>query len=203
MRTGLLLAALSILLLGVAGCTTRPTLREPGDAAAWDARRALLTPLHAWQLEGRVAIAAAGEGYSGTLAWIQAGATLDFRFKGPLGFGGLHIRGDAVALIVTTSKGETFTVTDPERDLDDRLGWSLPVHSMRYWMTGIPDPARAFAADYDGAGRPREILQQGWAVRYAEFQRVDSGSTPLQLPRRLTIERDDVRIKVVVERWIL
>ena len=202
MRRSLPLAVLPLVLVGFAGCSTMTTTHAPGDPAAWDARRAALTPQSVWQLEGRVAIAAGDEGWSGTLAWVQSGAALDFRFKGPLGVGGLHIHGDAAALTVTTSKGETFTVVDPERDLDERLGWSVPFGSMRYWMVGIPDPASAFEADYDTAGRPREIRQQGWTVRYDEYRRdspqaVDS----VDLPRRLTIERDDVRIKVVAERW--
>jgi outer membrane lipoprotein LolB len=200
--TALRRVALAVALAGLAGCATMGGVHAPGDPVAWAARRTALTPLQAWQLDGRVAIAAGDEGYSGTLAWVQDGATLDFRFQGPLGFGGLRIHGDAVALTVTTSKGETFTVTDPEQDFEDRLGWSLPVHSMRYWMTGIPDPASPFEADYDAAGRPREIRQKGWTVRYDEFERDAPPATGgVVLPHRLTIERDDVRIKVVAGRW--
>lgn len=192
-------AALLLLLFGVGGCTTLTT-REPGDPVAWEARRVALVAFDAWQLDGRVAIAAGDEGYSGSLAWVQSGATLDFRFQGPLGFGGLHIHGSADLLTVTTSKGETFTVTDPERDLEAKLGWSLPLNGMRYWMVGIPDPAAAFSADYDGAGRPREIRQSGWVVRYDAFH--DAASlAAAALPRRFTVERDAVRIKVVAERW--
>lgn len=198
MRRSLPLAVLLLAALCALGaCTALTRELPPGDPVVWDARRAALTPRSTWQLEGRVAIAAADEGYSGTLAWDQQGEVLDFRFDGPLGFGGLHIHGDAAVLTVTTSKGETFTVTDPERELDARFGWSLPVHSMRYWLVGIPDPGSAFDADYDAAGKPRRIAQGGWTARYETWQ----PNLPFALPRKLVIERDDVRIKVVAESW--
>lgn len=184
----------------VIGCTTLAPKPVPGDPVAWAARRVALATLDSWQLDGRVAIAAAEDGGSGSLLWVQTGSSFDFRFKGPLGVGGQHIRGDAAQITVTTSKGETFTVADPERELDARIGWSVPFASMRFWMVGVPDPAEAFDADFDAAGRPREIRQLGWTVRYDAFH---AEALPAALPRRFSVERDAVRIKVVAERWTL
>lgn len=189
---GLVLCAL----LTTGGCTTMGQ-RSAGDQAAWGERQGTLAPLDHWTLDGRVAITAGRDGYSGSLSWAQDGAALDFQFKGPFGFGGLRIWGGADSLTVKTHKGETFTVTDPERDFSERLGWSLPIRSMRYWMAGIPAPGSAFEAEVDGAGRPLRLEQQGWTVTYDEYQTVGA----LELPKRLTIERDTVRIKVIAERW--
>jgi outer membrane lipoprotein LolB len=168
-----------------------------GDQQAWGERQGALAPLDQWDLEGKVAISAGRDAYSGSLSWAQDGAALDFQFKGPFGIGGLRIWGGADALTVKTHKGETFTVTDPERDFGERLGWSLPIRSMRYWMAGIPAPGAAFEAEVDRQGRPTRLVQQGWTVTYAEYQKVGA----LELPKRLEIERDTVRIKVVAERW--
>jgi outer membrane lipoprotein LolB len=192
-------AALLLATLGVAACVPAVKDLPPGDPVAWEARRVALTAQSAWTMEGRAAIANADDGWSGALTWVQDGEAIDLRFEGPLGFGGLRIRGDAAALAVTTSKGETFDVLDPERDLEAKLGWPLPVRSMRYWVTGIPDPAGEFAADYDAAGRPRRIEQGGWTVRYEGFQ----PAAAMEMPRRVTIERADLRIKLVAERWAL
>lgn len=186
-------------LFAVGGCTTMVTDRSTGDDAAWAERQGALAPLDEWQLEGRVAITAGRDGYSGSLSWLQDGAALDFQFKGPFGIGGLRIWGGADELTVKTHKGETFTVTDPERDFDARLGWSLPVHSMRYWMAGIPAPGAPFEATVDRHGRPQRLLQQGWIVTYDDYQKVGA----LELPKRLEIERASVKIKVVAERWTM
>jgi len=191
--------ALSAALVLVAGCT--PVIRDGGvgDADAWAARRGTLAPRDQWRLEGRVAIDAGHEGYTGSLTWDQQGGSLEARFDGPFGVGGLRISGDGGGLTVRTHRGETFTVTDPERDLGARLGWSLPIHSMRYWMAGIPAPGAPFSAEVDGLGRPRTLVQHGWTVSYGEYR----PSGDLDLPRRLTLERDAVRIKLVAERWTL
>lgn len=186
-------------LLALGGCTTMVSDRSAGGDAAWGERQGALAPLDEWELEGRVAIAAGRDGYSGSLSWVQDGAALDFRFKGPFGLGGLRIWGGADELTVKTHKGETFTVTDPERDFGSRLGWSLPIRSMRYWMAGIPAPDAAFEAKVDRHGRPLRLEQQGWVVTYDEYQTVGA----LELPKRLEIERDTVKIKVVAERWTM
>jgi outer membrane lipoprotein LolB len=183
--------------LALGGCSTMGIDKVEGDQQAWGERQGTLAPLDEWQLEGRVAIDAGRDGYSGSLSWDQDGEALDFRFKGPFGMGGLRIWGGADALTVKTHKGETFTVTDPERDFGARLGWSLPIRSMRYWMAGIPAPGAEFAAEVDGRGRPLRLAQQGWTVTYAEYQTVGA----LELPRRLEMVRDDVKIKVIAERW--
>lgn len=189
------LALVALLTLG--GCTTMMQDRTGAGQAAWGERQGALAPLDQWTLDGRVAINAGRDGYSGSLSWVQDGAALDFQFKGPFGFGGLRIWGGAESLTVKTHKGETFVVTDPERDFGERLGWSLPIRSMRYWMAGIPAPDSAFEAEVDRDGRPLLLQQQGWTVTYDEYQTVGA----LELPKRLTMERDTVRIKVVAERW--
>jgi outer membrane lipoprotein LolB len=185
--------------LALGGCTTMTRPTTIPDEAAWSARRAELGALARWQLEGKVAIAAGPDSWSGSLTWEQEGERLEFRFSGPFGIGGLRIWGGPGALQVRTHKGETFTIVDPERDLEERLGWSVPVLSMRYWMVGVPAPGAAAEARVDGAGRASELVQQGWTVRYAEYQEVGA----LELPRRFTIERDRVRIKVAADRWTL
>lgn len=195
MIRGLALGAL----LATGGCTTMSEDRTTGDQAAWTARQGALAALDEWTLEGRVAITADRDGWSGSLSWVQDGAALDFQFKGPFGLGGLRIWGGADALTVKTHKGETFTVTDPERDFGQRLGWSLPIRSMRFWMAGIPAPGAPFESAVDARGRPVRLEQQGWTVTYAEYQKVGA----LELPKRLEIERDAVRIKVVAERWTM
>lgn len=186
------------LAFGLGGCAS---MRDAGqaDQAAWAARRAALEPLDQYQLDGRISLAAGREGWSGTLAWVQAGATLDFQFKGPFGIGGLSIRGDAEALEVRTHKGERFTVTDPERDFTARLGWSIPIQAMRYWLLGVPAPDGVAEVTVDARGRASRLVQHGWTVDYEEYLAA-GGET---LPKRFVITRGEVKIKVLVDRWRL
>jgi outer membrane lipoprotein LolB len=186
--------ALAAILLG--GCATLRRAEAP-DPAAWAARRAALAPVSDYRLEGRISIAAGREGVSGSLDWTQRGAALDARFAGPFGLGGLRIWGDAENLELRTRKGEQVSIVDPERDLEARLGWSIPIRAMRYWLLGVPAPDTSFVAEVDGRGRARVLEQADWRVSYDEYQRAASH----ELPRRFVIERVGVRIKVLVDRW--
>lgn len=172
----------------------------PANTAAWNSRLASVGGLEQWSLEGRVAIVAGKDGWNGSLSWAQQGDDLDFRFKGPFGIGGVRIHGNAGQLRVKTTKGEEFFTDNPERDFGDRLGWTLPIHSMRYWMVGVPDPERPFRQpEIDAAGLAYGLSQEGWTVAYDDY--TEAGE--FDLPRKFEISNSDVRIKVVVSRWQL
>jgi len=181
----------------LAGCvTTRPATVT--STTPWAARRDALTKLDDWQLEGRIGLNAGREGGSGTFTWQQVRDGLDFRFRGPLGAGGFRIYGDDDHLRVKTTEGEEFELVDPERELRERYGWSVPLRSMRYWMLGIPDPNGEAAETLDDAQQTLALLQQnGWTVEYGGYDE----TAGMLLPRKLTMEGNGIRVRVVVEHW--
>ena len=196
-RMVLLLAGASLL----AACTTL-TGRAPTGAAnesAWQARVAQLAALDHWELSGRVGVATAKDGGSGSLDWRQRGAELSFDFRGPLGAGAVHMQGDAHALHVQSSRGDDFVTTDPEQDFTSHLHMPMPVLSMRYWLLGIPDPAAPYDKTVDAHGEPMTLEQRDWRVEYQEYAEVQG----LELPVRFTLTRGEVRIKVAVNQWNL
>jgi len=75
-------AALAVL----AGCRTLPP--APPPSASWEVRRPQLQSLTHFQLRGRVAVAAGGEGFNANLHWTQDGARSEVTLEGPLGAGG-------------------------------------------------------------------------------------------------------------------
>jgi outer membrane lipoprotein LolB len=193
-----LLAALGAV---VSACASIPRHAPagPADAAAWRARALQLEHLSNWKLEGRVGIVKGKDGGSGSLDWQQQGEVLEFDFHGPLGTGALHIEGDTNGLEVRSSRGDDFFTTDPERDFASLLRVPLPVLSMRYWMLGIPDPHAEVDQRVDSGGELIRLSQRGWQVDYQEYTDVQG----LSLPALLTIQRGEVRIKVMVSQWTL
>ena len=185
--------------LALAGCATTPGRTTQRESVDRDAQRAALLALTEWHVEGRIAVTAGGDGWSGTFAWSQAEEDLDVRFRGPLGLGGFHMKGDMTGLRVQTTSGEDFQLTDPEEDLRQRYGWSVPVQSMRYWMLGVPGADAPARETFAGDGRLATLEQRGWVVRYDGW----SEAAGLLLPRKLTMEREGVRVRVVAERWDL
>lgn len=194
------IAPVLLLLLALAGCaTTRAPAPATSTSPAWEARRDALLALDAWQAEGRIAVNAGREGGSGAFTWKQADDALDFRFRGPVGIGGFRIDGDGERLHLKTTAGDEIELSDPERDLRERYGWSVPLESMRYWMLGIPDPRDEAAETLDAANELILLQQRGWTVEYGAYG--SAGGT--SLPRKVTMDGDGVRVRVIVERWEL
>jgi outer membrane lipoprotein LolB len=179
-----------------AGCAAPPE-RVAEPRVDWLERRDMLREIEEFRMEGRLALNTGRRGYSGTVSWEQNDDIVDFRFRGPFGFGGFRIHGDPEQLRVKTTAGEEFLLRDPEQEMTERFGWSLPVHSMRYWILGVSDPALPASEVPGGEGLLESIEQGGWTVRYDGYGDTEG----LLLPRRLDMERGDVRIRVMADRW--
>ena len=157
----------------------------------------MLREIEEFRMEGRLSLNTGRRGYSGTVSWEQNDDLLDFRFRGPFGFGGFRIHGDLEQLRVKTTSGDEFLLRDPEKEMTERFGWSLPVHSMRYWILGVSDPGMPASEVPAEDGLLESMEQGGWLVQYDSY----GESEGLVLPRRLDMERDSVRIRVMTDRW--
>lgn len=184
---------LAVLLL--AGCQSAPTLVQ-GETGAFRERVAMLADMDSWLVTGRIAFKLGDEGGTGAMTWKQQDRFLEFSFRGPLGAGSFNIAGSPPQLLLETGDGERRLLSDPETELRERFGWSAPFESLRFWMVGMPDPAGAANLSVDQEGLLREITQGNWRVSYDRYH-----SDPPRLPRKLTIQKDDLRLRVIVDRW--
>lgn len=178
------------------GCAGPPE-RPAAPRVDWLERQDMLREIEEFRMEGRLALNTGRRGYSGTVTWEQNDDLVDFRFRGPFGFGGFRIHGDLDQLRVKTTAGDEFLLRDPEQEMTERFGWSLPVHSMRYWILGVSDPGLPANEVPDEQGLLESMEQAGWIVNYDAYDDVDG----LLLPRRFDMERGDIRIRVMSDRW--
>src|SRR6185312_17346282 len=143
-RAGLVLAGLAlalVLALALAACQTVPV--APAPSVAWSVRRPALQNLGRFGLNGRVAVAVGKQGFNAGLRWAQSGAVTTLALTGPLGAGGVQVTADGGHLSVVTSHGKHLGDTEARAQLQDKLGFEPPLASLRYWVLGVPDPARA------------------------------------------------------------
>jgi len=73
----------------------------------------------------------------------------------------------------------------------EQLGVAVPVQALRYWVLGVNDPHQAVVEQADGFG------QSGWAVKFKEMQSVGG----LTLPRKMGVEKELTKIKLIVDQW--
>jgi len=183
----------------VAGCRTAPPTLPPSHVA-WEVRRPQLQAVAHFELNGRVAVAAGDEGFNANLHWRQEGARSQVSLQGPLGVGGAQITASGDALTVTTARGERIDDAQAHAELAARLGFDPPLASLRYWVLGVPDPAQPATEALDPTQqRLTGLTQDGWRVDFQSYVSASGES----LPARLTMQRDAVRVRVLVDNWQL
>jgi outer membrane lipoprotein LolB len=188
---------LVVLTVALAGCHTVP-VKEPA-AQSWQARRPQLQAREQFELQGRVAVAAAGEGFNAGLHWTQHGRQTRMSLQGPLGAGAVQVTSDGAMLSIVTSRGEHLDSDAARAELASRLGFDPPLSSLRYWILGVPDPGQPAEESLDSQQRMATLTQNGWQIVYNGYSLVGGE----WMPARLTLQREGVRVRVIVDGWSL
>jgi outer membrane lipoprotein LolB len=192
-------AALGAAFLGlVAGCRTLPVVSPV--VVSWEARRPQLQARDHFELSGRVAIAVGDQGVNANLQWTEVGARSQVTLEGPLGVGAVRISAEGDDLEIVNASGQHLDSDAAHAELASRLGFDPPLKSLRYWIQGVPDPDMPATETLEpGQQRLQELSQGGWSVHYTSYVLVAGES----LPARLSLQRDTVRVRLLVEGWRL
>lgn len=205
---------LAFIVLLLCSCTVVPP-REPPQAPAdelWQQRVRQLQALSAWSFNGRVAVNGPDiPSRTIRITWSAVGASYRLSLMTPFGQQVAELTGAAGVASLRRPGEETRTAGSPEALLYDALGWTAPLRELRYWVRGLPAPdaGSAFTGDIasdtrstvrlDEWGRLVAVMQDGWDVRIDRY----GESEGLELPRRLTVSRGDLRIRLLIDEWKL
>ena len=182
-------------LVGLLGaCSATP----PRPAAAPTRDPVAIAAFEHWQATGRIAVRSAQEGFSAHFDWRQAPTEGELSVRGPFGAGAARIAIGSERIRIESGAEAPLEVAAPYEALDPlltaRIGFPLPLVSLRYWLLGIPAPgAEAVAAADDG------FEQSGWRVVVRAFSVV--AGAPAVLPGQLELSRGGTRIRVLIDQW--
>jgi outer membrane lipoprotein LolB len=189
-------AAFGLLLLLAACATTRQAPRPVATpATAWQERVGALQRFDEWSFSGRAAVAVGTQGWQASLDWRQQGAVTEAHLAGPLGVGATLLKLTPEGLSINGGESNAEAVAQ----LQDRLGFELPLARLRYWVLGVPAPGEPADLVPNSADRAQELRQAGWTITYDRYLPV-SGDV---LPTRLVLTRDLVRVRIIVDHWDL
>ena len=131
------------------------------------------------------------------LRWQQnPDGTFELRVSGPFGIGAASIAGSENNVTVRTRSG-TYQSDDPEGWIAKKMGWTLPLGGLRYWVLGLPSPYSEAEIELNPQGQILALEQNGWRLAYSEYQSAQG----YDLPRKFEVSNDNVRLKVVVDAW--
>lgn len=194
-------ACFALLALGVlGGCAT---LQTGTDGLNLEQRREALHSVGTWEMRGRLSVDTGERSFQGSFNWHQQGDVLELVVRGPLRNGVLQVEGQPDALTVR-ARGETRTLTDPEAELSELIGWWLPVASLPDWLLGFPDDEFRAVTMPGNDGTLASIEQRLWHVDYPAYGLAATGSgTGKQalVPRRIEMTHEALTLKLTIDDW--
>lgn len=206
-RTTALLFSTSLILSGCASMLDRPGGVEPPSEQQlldWAEHRERVEALNDWQFEGRAAIRSGISGGSVRVDWTQVGDVTALTLNGPFDSGTLALTGTTSHMLITDGRGNSRMTDTPIALLEEQTGWRVPLDRLPRWVRGLPsgDLAQLPPGDFqlDPQGRLVALHEQDWDIHYDRYQSVSGKHT---LPRFIELENDDIRIRLVVDRWNL
>ena len=193
-RAGPRVCAFAAACVAVAACTpAREAARGPLDVAA-------LAALEAWESRGRVAINAGGRGVQANFLWRQDGPRARVRLSGPWGVGAEEVLIEGPdAMLWIDGAWVPMCASQAAPDEISLLCAGAPLHSLPFWLRGLPDPARSHQEKRSPENGAREFFQAGWRVEVNALARTG----PLTVPRRIFISGPGATLRVAITDWAL
>lgn len=193
--------ALILLLLSLAACAPlpeRPAVTSPQQT--WNERQQSLQQIQHWQLKGRLAIVNDVEAWHLNVDWQQRNSDYLIAMWGPFGAGRVELTGNASGVRLVDADQGVYYSADAESLLYEHTGVRMPVNGLRYWILGLAHPARQTAQPtLDQYGRLASLSQDQWDVQMRHYTRIG----PHELPDKLSITRNDIKVRMIVDDWKL
>ena len=177
----------------LAACvSTRPV---PPPSIKWEQRAGELQNAGNWQLDGRAAVALGTQGWQATLNWRQADNAAEVHLSGPFGIGALVLKQTPQGLSMNGAPPNDAVLSQ----VQEKLGFALPIENLHYWLLGVPNPGSTFDLSRNEQDRAKVLSQAGWSIAYDRYMPV-AGDL---LPARLVLTAGDVRVRIVIDHWDL
>ena len=181
---------LYLVILMVSGCTTE--IVAPETLYSKITRESLYN-LEQWSFEGRLGLTGIKDSWQANINWQHRSSDEEIRLSGPLGQGATIIKLTGTLVTIDRGNDKIQTSLEPEAFISQQLGMFVPVRSLRYWVIGVPEPGSPYVEA--GLG----FRQAGWLIEYKQMQRVNAQN----MPRRITVTNEKVKLKIMIDQWIL
>lgn len=151
-----------------------------------------IAPGEPFDVIGRVLVSGEGRALASGFRWRSEAGVEEFWLLSPVGQTLAHIVADGAGAVLTTPDQQEYRDSSVESLTRRALGWPLPLAELGYWLQALPVPGQAARILPGDDGRPQQLEQAGWSVRYGY-----AGEE--QRPRRLELSREGQQIRLVID----
>jgi len=188
--------AVFALLAGCVAAPTRPVVATADLLAAQAGRERTLAVQTRWSLDGRLGVSDGRDSGSGSLQWEQDGETFRFTVHAPVTGKTWVLSGDARGARLQGLRDEPVAGADAASLLRREVGWQVPFAQLVHWARAARAPGEA-QVRFDAQGLPAQIEQDGWTVKYSDYDMTQSPP----LPRRVFASRGEQRVRLAIRDW--
>lgn len=183
------------LVLLASGCA----LRDPRSEGAWLAERKAWFDAHEqWSVQGRLGLSDGQRGGSLAMTWRADGRRHVVLLRTLAGGRQWRLEMEPSGSLLTGSDIGRLKGPDPDRLVEQAVGWPIPVRWMSRWLRGLPAPPAAptgFADD----GVLETLSWAGWKLEFDRWRRLPGAG--VLLPARLTANNPPYRVRAALSDW--
>ncbi|WP_417760380.1 lipoprotein insertase outer membrane protein LolB [Shewanella sp.] len=185
-------SSLLLALLWLTGCGITP----PADWQATEVNS--VQDAKAWELKGKIAVKTPEQKFSTNLYWLHTPQSDELRLTSMIGSTLLLLKSDARSATLAVD-GKTYQGRNASELVQHLSGWQIPISQLPQWIVGLPGEAKIVARN--AAGQPQTLIEQRqlppWQIDYQSWQQLAKH----QLPRVMTLERQQVSLKIQLNEW--
>lgn len=146
-----------------------------------------------WTFNGRIALRNVQESWSANIKWSHQLHEDLLKFSGPFGQGAMLVAIKPDRIQIDHGNGQLESSAEINAFILQKLGFFVPVQSLRYWVTGLADPQ--YALTLIDAG----FEQFGWTVQYQKFISVKGQF----LPQKIHIQKGAAKMQLIIDQWAI
>lgn len=192
-----LLSLSGILLLSA--CSNTPQQPVLPSQLTWSDHEELVTQQEHFQANGKIAIRQKDQRTSASLNWTQDKQHYAIFMAGPLGSGAVGIAGSPQGVTMDISGEGRFYAQSPEALMNERLGWSLPLSNLGYWVKGIPAPGSSYQKSLDDQQRLALLKQNNWLIEYKSYYQLADTAWPRKIQLHYG---QNLQVTVLIKEWL-
>lgn len=190
----------TIISLALSSCMSLPKadLRAPvNQKKTWEERKAKLESVKSWTIAGAMAIKNQKQGGQVRFHWQQNQENYEINLTAPLGGLIAEVKGRPDHVTLQKPDEAVKRAKNPEKLLQEELGWSIPLSYAKHWIRGLPIPDVEAETFFDEFSHLSSLRQAGWLVEYTQYTQVRG----VDVPAKIRLSRPPLQVRMVVTSW--